>query len=154
MPTMTNRDLASVDIWERSLERSQRRRVLADSARKEQSRKKTASLAVTAAVATAPVWPTVAATANDLSKNDASRLARKMRHDHVERVLLKKGDSNSAVLAIQKALKVQADGVYGPQTQDAIKQFQASVGLPTTGDVPTSGTDVRGVGPPAVASMP
>ena len=47
------RDLASPELWQRSLERSRRRRVLAEDARKEIARRKTASFAVTAAMAAA-----------------------------------------------------------------------------------------------------
>ena len=42
------RDLASVEVWEKSLERSRRRRVLAAQGRREMARRKQASAAVSA----------------------------------------------------------------------------------------------------------
>ncbi len=76
MPAITNRDLASIEIWNQSLVRSQRRRELAAAARKDISRKKSASLAISAAMAASPVWPSVAGSV-DLSTTEADRLAKK-----------------------------------------------------------------------------
>src|SRR3954452_16493886 len=56
-----DRDLASVELWERSLERSVRRRELAPAARRQRSRRTRASVAATAPVAAAPYVPSVAA---------------------------------------------------------------------------------------------
>ena len=70
MPGTSERDLASVELWQESLERSQRRRVLAAEARKDQTRKKTAAVAVSTAVAASPMWPSVTAVASDLSAQD------------------------------------------------------------------------------------
>ncbi len=133
MPVLT-RDLASFELWERSLERSQRRRVLAEAARKQLMRRKTASVAMSAAVATAPMAPAVAAASN-LSKDGASKLARKLERRHVDRVLLERGDSSTAVVELQRALRIPDDGIYGPQTQWAVETFQQREGLDVTGDV-------------------
>src|SRR3954451_6588044 len=48
------RDLASVEVWDRSLERSRRRRVLAAQGRKEVARRKQASVAASAALVASP----------------------------------------------------------------------------------------------------
>ena len=133
MPVAT-RDLASFDLWERSLERSQRRRVLAEAARKQLMRRKTASVAMSAAVAAAPMAPSVAAAAA-LSKDGTAKLARKLERRHVDRVLLERGDSSSAVIELQRALRIPDDGIYGPQTQWAVETFQQREGLDVTGDV-------------------
>src|SRR6476469_8941192 len=57
-----HRDLASVEVWDKSLERSRRRRVLAAQGRREMARKKKASAAVTAVMAVGPAAPVFAAT--------------------------------------------------------------------------------------------
>src|SRR3954471_22794290 len=54
------RDLASPELWEDSLERSRRRRVLAAQGRKEMARKKQASAAVSAAMVVTQAAPAVA----------------------------------------------------------------------------------------------
>jgi peptidoglycan hydrolase-like protein with peptidoglycan-binding domain len=109
--------------------------VLAADARKDQARKKTASLAVTAAVAAAPTWPSITS-ASDLSKNDVGNLARELKHQHhAERVLLAYGDTSSAVAELQRALKIADDGIFGPQTRWAVREFQKQHSLRPTGKV-------------------
>jgi peptidoglycan hydrolase-like protein with peptidoglycan-binding domain len=134
VPT-SNRDLASAQLWERSLERSRRRRALADSARREISRRKTATYAVSAAVATSPMYPGISSAVNDLSGKDVNKIAHKLEHRDVRRVLLEFGDKSPAVKALQKKLEIPEDGVFGPQTKAAVRDFQKSAGLATTGDV-------------------
>jgi hypothetical protein len=131
---VATRDLASFELWERSLERSRHRRVLAEAARKQLARRKTASVAMSAAVATAPMAPGIAAAAN-LSREGAAKLAQKLERRHVDRVLLERGDSSSAVIELQRALGIPHDGIYGPQTQAAVEALQQREGLPQTGDV-------------------
>ncbi len=55
------RDLASVEVWEKSLERSRRRRVLAAQGRREMARRKQASAAVSAAMVMSPTAAAFAA---------------------------------------------------------------------------------------------
>jgi len=135
VPGTAERDLASVELWQESLLRSQRRRVLAADARKDQARKKTASFAVSAAVAAAPMWPSVTATAADLSTEEASKLARDSKRTHAEKVLLRIGDESSAVAEVQRALGIADDGVFGPHTRAAVKDFQKRHDLLPTGNV-------------------
>src|SRR3954447_25514906 len=59
----SHRDLASPDLWEDSLERSRRRRVLAAQGRRETARKKQASAAVSAAMVMSQAAPAFAAAA-------------------------------------------------------------------------------------------
>jgi Meckel syndrome type 1 protein len=138
VPGTTYRDLASIELWEQSLERSRRRRVLAADGRRELNRRRTASFAVTAAVAAAPTWPTVVASADSLSGSDAGKLARNLRRDHGERVLLSIGDTGSAVIELQRKLRVMEDGIFGPQTRTALQAYQQRHGM-----LPTGKVDVR-----------
>lgn len=131
---ITDRDLASVELWQGSLDRSRRRRTLADAARKDIARRKTASLAVSAAVVAAPTWPGIAAAAG-LTKERATKLARKLDRQHVDKVLLERGDWTPAVAELQRALQISDDGIFGPQTEAAVMAFQERVGLDATGDV-------------------
>jgi hypothetical protein len=50
-------------------------------------------------------------------------------------VVVKRGDRGSAVRAIQEALGVGADGVFGPVTERAVKRFQRRNGLVADGIV-------------------
>ena len=59
--TMAHRDLASADIWERSLERSRYRRALTPKARREIARRKRVSAALATAMVTGPAAPLAAA---------------------------------------------------------------------------------------------
>jgi len=135
VPGTAERDLASAELWRESLVRSQRRRVLAAEARKDQARKKTAASAVTAAVAAAPMWPSLTASASDLSTQDAGKLAQQLKHNHAERILLSYGDQSSAVAEAQRALGIADDGMYGPQTRAAVKAFQKKHDLLATGKI-------------------
>ena len=54
MQDAPQRDLASVEMWEASLERSRRRRVLAAQGRREVARRKQAASVVSAAMAVSP----------------------------------------------------------------------------------------------------
>ena len=39
-------------------------------------------------------------------------------------VILRKGDRGRAVAAVQRKLRLQADGIFGPRTDRAVKRFQ------------------------------
>ena len=133
MPATTNRDLAESDLWELSLERSRRRRILAANARKEQNRRRTASVAVSAAVVAAPVWPSVAGSGGFEARAEAAS-GPKYPGGH-ERVLLSFGDTSPAVAAVQRELRIIDDGIFGPITRAAVRSFQKRSGLRATGEV-------------------
>jgi hypothetical protein len=48
---------------------------------------------------------------------------------------VKRGDRGEAVTKIQQALDIPADGVFGPQTERAVKRFQRRRGLTVDGIV-------------------
>ena len=132
--TSATRDLASHEVWDRSLERSRRRRVLAEDARKSISRRRHASLAVSAAMATTPVIPSVIASSLGGGGKD-SNATRTVNADHGERILLKLGAVSPSVAQVQRKLNVADDGYFGPITEKAVKQFQARHNLAPTGMV-------------------
>jgi peptidoglycan hydrolase-like protein with peptidoglycan-binding domain len=51
--------------------------------------------------------------------------------------VLKVGSRGNAVVALQKSLRIPADGAYGPQTQAAVKALQGRAKLARTGVVAT-----------------
>ena len=132
------RDLSSTDLWHDSLERSKRRRELSELARKHQSRQKGASLAVTAAMATTPMAPTLTAFKSKGPKtasSSAHNLQLEKKENGGARVLLERGDTNTAVAQVQEELKIAEDGIFGPVTELAVEQFQKRKKLPVNGDV-------------------
>lgn len=48
-------------------------------------------------------------------------------------VELKKGSKGNEVKKLQTALKITADGIFGPQTENAVKAFQLKKGIVVTG---------------------
>ncbi|HEX8648286.1 MAG TPA: peptidoglycan-binding domain-containing protein [Thermoleophilaceae bacterium] len=132
------RDLSSTDLWYESLERSRRRRELSELARKHQSRQKGASLAVTAAMATTPIAPTLSAFKGKPSKRASTsthNLKLEAKENGGARVLLERGMTNSAVSLVQEELKITVDGVFGPVTEIAVERFQKRKHLPANGKV-------------------
>ena len=100
------RDLASVELWERSLERSRRRRA--------QSRSRVTNVQVSAALLAATVAvPAAPAAAQELER----------------------GNTGDDVRAVQRALGITADGDFGPNTRRAVLDFQARNGLVVDGIV-------------------
>ena len=49
--------------------------------------------------------------------------------------VLRRGDRGSAVKLMQKLLLVKDDGIFGPRTEDAVRDFQSSKGLSRDGIV-------------------
>src|SRR3954468_5838168 len=113
-----NRDLASVEVWEKSLERSRRRRVLAAQGRREMARKKKASAAVSAAMAVTPTAPAFAAafTTGSGPKVTESSPANRATAPAAPSELLRVGSTGPEVARVQSALGVTTDGIFGPET--------------------------------------
>lgn len=101
------RDLASVELWERSLERSRRRRA--------QTKSRVTNVQVSAALIAASV--AVPATGTAAAQE------------------LERGTTGDDVRAVQRALGITADGEFGPVTRRAVKDFQARNGLLVDGIV-------------------
>src|SRR4051794_10993820 len=104
------RDLASVELWERSLERSRRRRASAAARGRTRVTGAHVSAALLTATVVAPVAPAVAQE-------------------------LQRGSHGEDVAAVQRALGVAADGEFGPVTRRAVRDFQAAHGLEVDGVV-------------------
>jgi cell wall-associated NlpC family hydrolase len=115
------RDLGCDELWERSLIRSRRRRER-EAARRASlptARKVGFALAATAVLAPVAQTATAQTTATAAAKDG----------------MLRKGDRGPAVAAVQRALGISADGVFGPQTKRAVRRFQARNGLEVDGIV-------------------
>src|SRR5437764_9977611 len=129
-----SRDLTSEELWQRSLERSRRRRYLAPIIRKRQSRKRKASFAMTAVMAGVPTLPGFASAD---SMTGAAKKATRTANEHgydANKVLLALGQANPGVAQIQQALHIQVDGIYGAQTETAVAQFQKQMGIDDPGN--------------------
>jgi murein DD-endopeptidase MepM/ murein hydrolase activator NlpD len=131
------RDLACVDLWTRSIERSRRRREVAALHRKHAPRRKAGSLALSAALLASPLVPMASA---QTSGSGGTTTTEENEPSDAERVLagdaiLRAGDTGSAVVAVQQKLAVDDDGVFGPVTEDGVEGFQDRTGLPVTGEV-------------------
>lgn len=112
-----DRDLASPELWERSLERSRRRRA--------HSKNRVTNVQVSAALIAASVAvPTQPAAAQELER----------------------GNTGDDVRAVQRALGVSADGEFGPVTRRAVRDFQARNGLVADGIVGPNTRRALGLG--------
>jgi len=130
------RDLACADLWERSLERSRRRREVAALHRKHAPRRKGVSLAMSAALLASPMVPLASAA----SGGNGSAPTEEPGSSDAEGALagdaiLRQGDTGAAVAAVQRKLNVDDDGIFGPITEGAVEAFQGRSGLPVTGEV-------------------
>ena len=143
------RDLAALELWEASLERSRQRRRLEAASRSHRQRRKGTSLAVGAAMLAAPVVPAFAggrrsrggsggprcgsglSAAADAALDTSSVAAATGGRTQ----LLRFGDVGPAVTAIQRQVGVAADGIFGPITRAGVERFQRDHGLGVSGVV-------------------
>ncbi len=139
------RDLATLELWDQSLERSQQRRRLEAASRSHRQRRKGTSIAVGAAMLAAPVVPAFAGVSRGGSPKGASgqggRADTPVDTSSLAAAtggrteLLRFGDVGPAVTAIQRQVGVTADGIFGPITRGAVERFQRDHGLGMTGVV-------------------
>ena len=130
----SERDLGSAVLWERSLNRSQRRRERARRARREAPRRKGVTLATGAAILASPMLAPLASASSARPGVTKTEIAHKAAVSQEQpSALLSYGDTGEAVAAIQVQLRVASDGIFGPITEGAVKRFQASHGLAATG---------------------
>jgi peptidoglycan hydrolase-like protein with peptidoglycan-binding domain len=111
---VSERNLASPDVWADSLSRSRTRRAAAFGAARKRLRTRGGAVSMIAAIA---VMGSFAAFAG------------------AQTTLIKKGAEGNGVAAVQQALGVEADGVYGPVTKAAVTKYQKKQGLTVDGVV-------------------
>lgn len=135
--TNAHRDLATPDLWTRSLERSRRRRELLPKARRENNRRKHLSAALATAVVAGPGAPLAAAQASgDVSAAVAAESPANRAIEIREGGLpLRVGSQGDLVAHVQTKLGVASDGIFGPQTDAAVRKYQLSAGLDVDGIV-------------------
>jgi peptidoglycan hydrolase-like protein with peptidoglycan-binding domain len=125
------RDLADVHPWQLSLGRSRARRRAAQlHFVPSSSRAKRLSLGALVALTVGPT-ATAALSGGAASASAAASPEPTTTTQHV--IVLSSGSQGRQVKLLQKALGVKADGVYGPETEAAVRSFQASRGLSTDG---------------------
>lgn len=110
-----SRDLGSPEVWERSLNRSLRRREAAAARRANRTR---------CAVPTALITATLIVPAGQVARAQDT-----VATNPVGAGDLKLGSRGPAVAAAQRALGIPADGVFGRQTRRAVRTFQRAHGL-------------------------
>jgi peptidoglycan DL-endopeptidase CwlO len=115
------RDLGCSELWERSLARSRRRRAAAVKP------PITTRRVVPAALAAALLVGTGTTTVAEAQQGTVATTT--------SGGLLKRGSRGPAVAAIQAALGIPADGIFGRQTRAAVRSFQAAHGLVVDGIV-------------------
>ncbi|MET0510178.1 MAG: peptidoglycan DD-metalloendopeptidase family protein [Thermoleophilaceae bacterium] len=135
--TTAQRDLAAHEYWERSLARSRYRRALAESVRRGHKRRKGVSAVVAAATMAGPGTPMAfAAVSGNLQAEVAAETPSKRAIEIREGGLpLELGSQGPLVAQVQKALEIPADGIFGPQTDDAVRRYQARAGMHVDGIV-------------------
>ncbi|HET9737767.1 MAG TPA: peptidoglycan DD-metalloendopeptidase family protein, partial [Solirubrobacteraceae bacterium] len=109
-------------------------------ARRNAPRQKGATLAAGAAILASPVL-TVASVASassarpGVTKAEIAQKAVVVGTDQGTTSLLSYGDTGEAVAAVQTELQITADGIFGPQTEGAVKAFQLAQRMEATGVV-------------------
>jgi murein DD-endopeptidase MepM/ murein hydrolase activator NlpD len=133
-----DRDLASIELWETSLQRSRRRRALAEQQRRAAPKTKGTAAAVSAALMLSPVLTLSSAGAQSggaAAASAKSLTSPKPLLRSLEGRILKRGAVGPVVAQVQRVLGVTADGIFGPITARALRGFQSRAGLPRTGKV-------------------
>src|SRR3954453_7545585 len=134
-----SRDLASVEVWEKSLERSRRRRVLAAQGRREMARRKQASAAVSAGVVVSLTAAAFAGAGSGPGSGSSgvagASVANRAIAPGAPSSLLHAGSTGPDVVRVQTALGQTPDGLFGPRTDPAVRVFQGRNGLLVDGIV-------------------
>ena len=154
--TTPHRDLALVDPWQRSLERSLHRRAITPQIRRSLARRRRASAALSTLMVAGPTGSLLAAAGfgggNGPDVAQASPATRAIEAAPAV-MAFKLGSAGDAVVEIQRQLGVPADGSFGPVTDAAVRDFQARNGLDVDGVVgPATWTALFGLQNAAVAA--
>jgi peptidoglycan hydrolase-like protein with peptidoglycan-binding domain len=126
------RDLAESELWELSLGRSRARRRAAElQFVPTTSRAKRISLGTLAALT---VGPTASLADGQAAVTHGGSPGPTTTTEHV--VMLEEGSEGGRVRALQQVLgHIKVDGIFGPETEAAVRAFQAEKGLPVDGVV-------------------
>jgi peptidoglycan hydrolase-like protein with peptidoglycan-binding domain len=135
------RDLADDETWHLSLGRSRARRRAAELRFvPANSRAKRASLGALAALT---VGPTATLASASTSNSSAANPEPTTTTEHS--IVLSSGAEGRQVQLLQKALGIGVDGIYGAETEAAVRSFQARNGLSVDGIVgPQTSAALRG----------
>ncbi len=130
--TRRARDLAEVEPWQLSLGRSRARRRAAELRFvPTSSRAKRVSLGALAALT---VGPTASLASGQTATGSTPNPEPPTTTEHV--IVLTSGSEGRQVQLLQQALgSIKVDGVFGPETEEAVRKFQASRGLTADGIV-------------------
>jgi peptidoglycan hydrolase-like protein with peptidoglycan-binding domain len=127
---ITLRDLAEEEPWQLSLGRSRaRRRATELQFVPTSSRAKRVSLGALAALTVGPT----ASIASGAGTSEGTPSEPATTTEHV--IVLSEGAEGRQVQLLQRALGISADGIFGPETQEAVEHFQSSHGLTVDGIV-------------------
>ena len=125
VPIYGGRDLASSHLWVLSQRRAEAKRRIARRPPRVPSARHAGALLVTAAVAgVAPSLGAAHSSSERATTGQSSGAA-----------LLELGDRGNAVARVQRALGINADGIFGPATLEAVRSFQQRAGLIVDGIV-------------------
>jgi len=145
-----SRDLADEEAWQLSLGRSRARRRAAElQFVPGSSRAKRVSLGALAALTVGPT----ASIASGQGTTGSAGPEPATTSEHV--IVLTEGAEGRQVQLLQQALgTVKVDGIFGPETEEAVKSFQARSGLTVDGIVgPLTSAALRGTSSPITASI-
>jgi peptidoglycan hydrolase-like protein with peptidoglycan-binding domain len=145
------RDLSNEEPWELSLGRSRARRRAAQLRFvPATSRAKRISLGALAALTAGPASGLADASGTSSSSLPAAPMP-PTTTEHT--IVLSSGSEGRQVRLLQAALGIAADGIFGPQTEAAVKQFQGSRGLMVDGVVgPATSAALAKNAPPVISS--
>src|SRR5215218_3037528 len=133
--TIAYRDLSEPELWERSLARSRQRRALAPKLRREDRRRKRLSAAVAAATMAGPSTPMAMAAASGNAQSDVAAAPQQTIEVREGGLPLTFGSEGPLVAEVQRALGIAADGIFGIQTDAAVRRYQSRTGLQVDGIV-------------------
>jgi murein DD-endopeptidase MepM/ murein hydrolase activator NlpD len=157
--TTSHRDLALLDPWTRSLERSLHRRAITPQVRRSTARRRRASIALSTLMVAGPTGSLLAAAGFGLGGRGVDVAAASPANRAIDTgatpdaMAFELGDRGAAIAEIQRQLGMSDDGIFGPLTHAAVTDFQARNGLEVDGIVgPVTWTALFGLAQAAAAA--